>query len=226
MSTRNGGVSGEHFGLNMSYNVGDEPDRVAENRKLFLREMDIEESLVAFPLQEHTATVMDCSLPNKYPHCDGLVTNRSSLYLAVTVADCTPVVLYDTKNNVIAGVHAGWRGTAAKIAVNALKTMSHRYSTIPSDVVAFIGPSAGGCCYEVGEEVAKSFPKECITPLKNKKYLLDVKKTNLLQLLENGLQESHIEVHSDCTIHNKEYHSYRRDGAQSGRMLAIIGLKQ
>jgi len=226
MSARYGGVSGLYFDLNMSFNVGDKEENVKENRRRFFSELGAAENQVAFPMQEHTSNVKICSSAQKFPHCDALITAHENIYLAISVADCSPIVLFDPLKNVIAAVHAGWRGTQQRIAEKAVQIMKDKFHSTPEDIVAFIGPSAGACCYEVGEEVAKLFPQVCIHPKKNGKFHLDVKQANVLQLLENNLQESHIEVHSDCTIHNKNYHSFRRDGKNSGRMLAIVGLKR
>ena len=225
MSTQSGGVSPEKLDLNLSFNVGDSIENVKENRNRFFSTLEISENEVAFPLQQHTNNVFVCSFPGKFSECDALITKQSRLPLAISIADCTPVMLYDPVTKTIAGIHAGWRGTASRIVVNSLKLMKEKFSVQLENVFAFIGPSAGKCCYEVGEEVAEQFPKECVGKKNEKKYLLDVKHANLLQLLENGLLKSHIEVHSDCTIHNDKYHSFRRDGKKSGRMLAVIGLR-
>lgn len=222
MSTR---VAGTDFGFNMSYNVGDDPAIVTGNRKAFFDVLHIDPNTVAYPLQEHTDTVAVCSSPQKFPSCDGLITAEKDIFLAVTIADCTPVLLYDRRQHVVAGIHAGWRGTTQHIVGNALSLMRSSFHSDPKDIVAFIGPSAGLCCYEVGEEVAERFPPSCVRPANDGKFHVDVKKANLLQLIEYGVQESHIEVNSDCSIHNQDYHSHRRDGIKSGRMLAVIGMK-
>lgn len=224
MSTRNGGVSGPALDLNISFRVGDDPENVRENRRRFFEAAGVAASSVVLPGQEHTDVVRYCTGPSVQPSCDGLVTDGTSAVLGVTVADCTPVLLFDPRRRVIAAVHAGWRGTAAGIVRRALDMMAERWRCEPSEVKAFIGPSAGGCCYEVGTDVAARFPAECAVPKDGGKFLLDVKRTNVLQMLASGMQESHIEVHPDCTIHNELYHSYRRDGLVSGRMAAVIGL--
>lgn len=225
MSTRNGGVSGEYFNWNMSFHVGDDEKNVIENRRRLFSALNIKPEQVAFPQQEHTATISICSYPSIFPRCDGLVMQEKNVYLAVSVADCAPVILFDSVKKVIGAVHAGWRGTAQRITEAAVLLMKREFHSRPEDMLAFIGPSAGVCCYEVGEEVAKLFPKDCIHPKKNGKFYLDVKRANVLQLLENNIQEANIEVHSDCTIHNSKYHSFRRDGKNSGRMLAVVGLQ-
>lgn len=213
-------------GLNISFNVGDDPAIVQSNRTAFLTALNINEGRIVFPQQEHTNTVAVCRQPQRIPSCDGTVTAEKDLFLAVTIADCTPVMLYDTRRKVVAGIHAGWKGTARHIVGRAISLMCESHNTDPADIIAFIGPSAGVCCYEVGSDVAATLPSECIIPKSNGKFFADIKKANLLQLIDNGVRESHIEVNSDCTIHNHLYHSHRRDGKRSGRMMAVIGIKQ
>jgi hypothetical protein len=133
-------------------------------------------------------------------------------------------MLYDPHNKIVAAVHAGWRGTSGRIVEKTLLQLHNKFGSKMQDVAAFIGPSAGKCCYEVGEEVAVQFHPDCCTQKADGKFLLDVKKANMLQLLENGVANTNIETNVDCTIHNTAYHSHRRDGISSGRMLAVIGI--
>lgn len=226
MSTASGGISEGTFGLNLSFNVDDNPENVRENRKRFFEALGISESHAAFTRQHHTSNIISVKQPGVNEHCDGLITNQKKIFLVISIADCTPVILFDTKNHVVAGIHAGWRGTAANIVGKSIDRMCSEFGTIPINIAAFIGPSAGKCCYEVGNEVARQFPHECISEKGNGKYLLDIKQSNVMELLENGVLNSNIEVHPDCTIHNRIYHSFRRDGKKSGRMFAVIGIKE
>ncbi len=225
MSTVDGGVSNDKFGLNLSFNVKDSETSVIENRKRLFTSLGIRESQIAFTQQKHTTNIIAVERSGMNENCDALHSNHKNVFLAISIADCTPVMLYDKGSKAAAGIHAGWRGTAGRIVEKTIKEMQRSYGTKIEDILAFIGPSAGKCCYEVGEEVAEQFQKECSIRKENGKYLLDVKQSNVLQLLENGVLNSNIEVHPDCTIHNKKYHSFRRDGIQSGRMFAIIGIK-
>jgi YfiH family protein len=88
---------------------------------------------------------------------DALITRRAGLLLAVKTADCVPVLLADTKGRGIAAVHAGWRGTLARIVQKTLGRMQMEFGTEPEDVIAVLGPAIGRCCYEVGPEVAQAF---------------------------------------------------------------------
>ena len=148
------------------------------------------------------------------------------MFLSVSIADCAPVFLFDAMKKIVACVHAGWRGTEQRILQKTIRTMLQEFGSKPGDVSAFIGPSAGQCCYEVGEDVAQRFDAEFVSR-RNGKFYLDIKKANEEQLRNAGVPGTNIEVHENCTICRTElYHSYRRDGDKSGRMMAIIGLSQ
>lgn len=227
MSTRNGGVSGDHLGLNLSMNVGDKPEHVQENRSRFFTALNIGPEQMAFPLQHHTANVRIADHPGTYEYCDALITTMPNVFLAIAVADCVPIAMYDPVKNVVAAIHAGWRGTASKIVKKTIAKLLVQCESRPSDLRVFIGPSAGKCCYEVGNDVASQFPDAVSEPLENGKYLLDVKEANRLQLVQCGVPERQIEVSPACTISSPEqFHSFRRDRADSGRMMAVIGRRR
>ena len=88
---------------------------------------------------------------------DASITNRPGLLLAIQTADCVPILLVDPKKRAIAAIHAGWRGTLARIAAKTIGKMQMHFGTNPRDLLAAIGPSIGPCCYEVGTEVATQF---------------------------------------------------------------------
>lgn len=223
MSTTEGGVSEGTLGLNLSFNVQDDPGHVRENRRRFFGELGIIESSIAFTKQEHTDIIRHVDVPGPNGTCDALVTSTAGLFLAISIADCTPVMLYDPVTGTIAGIHAGWRGTAAQIVPKTVEFMIATHNVIAKDIVAFIGPSAGVCCYEVGEDVALQFPEGCRTPAQSGKWMLDVRKANALQLIDSGVNSANIETDPSCSIHQPLFHSHRRDGKGSGRMFAVIG---
>ncbi len=226
MSTRQGGISAGKLDLNMSFNVDDTRANVEENRRRFFNALQIPESSVAFPVQCHSNKVLVARKTGRYEACDGLITLQRNVFLAVSVADCVPIFLFDRNTKAIAGVHAGWRGTCSHIVNNAVRLMKKEFAVNATDLVAFIGPSAGKCCYEVGGEVASQFEPKFVEEGKNHKFKLDLKSANYSQLLSEGVPAENIEVHSACTICSSErFHSYRRDGKESGRMLGIIGVR-
>ncbi len=210
--------------MNLSFSVGDDANNVEQNRKLFFRVVNADVSQVAFAKQCHSDVIQPVVRAGTYEACDGFVTTERSLWLAVSVADCVPIFLFDEKNAAVAAIHAGWRGTHKGIVRNGLRVLREEFGSIPADVLAFVGPSAGVCCYEVGEDVAEFFSNGAINRA-NRKVYLNLKEANKRQLVEMGVSEANIEVHPDCTICKPElYHSFRRDGERSGRMLGMIAI--
>ncbi len=223
MSTRRGGVS-ERFGMNLSFRVGDDPLDVEENRRQFFGAVGIDTARLAVAEQVHGDSLGVAVHPGNYPGCDALATRSPDVYLTITVADCLPVLLLDRATLSVANVHAGWRGTKSRIVSKTIGILGSEFGVRPADLVAFLGPSAGVCCYEVGEEVAGGFDTAYIR--RKDKPHLDLKAANKDMLLAGGLLENNIEVSPYCTICNPTlFHSYRRDGNLSGRMIAVIGLK-
>lgn len=225
VSTRAGGVSRPPLGMNTSFKVGDDDAAVRTNRDRFLTAAGIPVGALATAGQVHGSTITVVDAPGHYPDCDGLVTARAGLYLGVSVADCVPVLLVDRNRRVAAAVHSGWRGSREGIAGRCVALMVERFSTDPADIEAYIGPSAGGCCYEVGAEVADHFPAEALERDGSGKYRLDLRTYNRNLLAQCGVPPPRILVSGRCTIHQEEtFHSHRRDRERSGRMLAVIGL--
>jgi YfiH family protein len=228
-STRLGGVSPELFGMNLSSHVGDKQANVDENRRLYLEAIGVpSDAKKVYQNQVHSANVTvvhgDEGIVKEN---DALITSEPNVLLGVTVADCTPILLYDPIAKVIAAVHAGWRGTEQMITLATVRKMIELGSR-PSDIHGFIGASASKEKYEVGFDVATLFEEKYLTPIEKlsdggaPKYLLDVKSANLDQLLYLGIPREQIEVSPLCTISDERLHSYRRDGKRSGRMLAVI----
>ncbi len=132
--------------------------RVNENRQRFFSPLGIPVDALAIPRQVHSANVARVGAAGAVAETDALVTNTPGVYLCVTVADCVPILIHDPEHRAVAAVHAGWRGSAAGILSLALKLMRSAFGTRPGDLRAYVGPAAGGCCYEVGPDVAERFP--------------------------------------------------------------------
>jgi hypothetical protein len=210
--------------MNLSFKVNDEPANVRSNREKFFGGLGISANNQAFPRQCHSASVLNIQTAGEYEACDGLVTAVPDLWLTISVADCVPIMMFDPRNKVVAALHAGWRGTVGQIVRNGIQLMKSELSTKPSDLVVYVGPSAGPCCYEVGQEVAAKFSHDVLRNV-NRSVYLDLRKENKSQLVEAGVPEENIELSSSCTICSPElFHSYRRDKERSGRMMAVIGL--
>ena len=224
MSTRNGGVSGEPLGLNLSFSVGDVKENVEENRSLFFGKIGILPDQLALPQQIHSNIVKHVSSSGTFSQCDGLITGVSDVCLGISVADCAPILILDTKKMLIAAIHAGWRGTVEGVVRNGLQLMMDKLGCRPEDIVAFIGPCADQCCYVVGDEVATKFAPAFVR-VEGKKSYVNLKAANKSQILEMGVAPDNVEVSPHCTIGESNlFHSFRRDGVHSGRMMAVIKL--
>lgn len=226
MSTRRGGVSPNPLGMNTSFTVGDNPLHVNANRKLLCERLGIRTEDVVYQKQVHGTTVKSVREPGTHESCDALYTNTRGIYLTVSVADCLPILIYDAKKNAVAGVHAGWRGSRDKIVVKAVEALMNDFHSSPADLIAYIGPGAGTCCYEVGKDLAGEFDGKYLHANGEKKSHLDLKSVNRDLLMLLGVSSVNIEQSEHCTICNAElFHSHRRDKERSGRMMAVIGMK-
>jgi len=228
-STRHAGVSEQPYDtLNMGFSVGDAPDKVQQNRKIFCHRLSISPENLAFSNQVHDKKVLFATEPGSYDGFDALVTNRKNMFLMISIADCVPVLIYDYKRNAVAAIHAGWRGTSLEIVLQSLKMMQSLFGTVPKDCAAFIGVAIDKENYQVGAEVAAHFSTDFKQPDSSAegKFLLDLRAANAAQLNEFGLTDSQIEVSSFSTyIHHRDFFSHRFSGGKTGRMVAIIGMR-
>lgn len=226
ISTRAGGASAAPYGLNLSFRVGDAESDVRANRELFFGALEIPLDRLAIPTQIHGSVVRYARLPGNYEECDGLVTRERGIYLAVSVADCVPVFLYDPVRQAVAAIHAGWRGSRMGIVLKGIDAMREECGSAPEQLMAVVGQSAGVCCYEIGEDVAREFDAVFVLRNPGKKPHLDLHAHTLDALVRAGLLRERIELATSCTIcHPAEFHSYRRERERSGRMMGVIGLR-
>lgn len=211
--------------------TGDSPETFANNRILLAEKLMIKPDQLVFPRQTHTNCVAEISdIPeNEIKETDALVTNKTGICLCVQTADCVPILLFDPINNVIAAVHAGWRGTVKKIVEIAVQKMVQKYKSSSENIVAAIGPSISADIYEVGnevvEEVKKSIPNAELLLHKNSsgKYHVNLWEANRQILLKNGLSEKHIEILGECSFsQGSKYFSARKEGIDTGRMVSGI----
>ena len=158
---------------------------------------------------------------------DGAITALGGAALGIQTADCVPILIADREARVVAAIHAGWRGTANRIAHNAVKQMSQTYGVAPEGLTAVIGPHNAVCCYEVGEEVvaAVNNPAAILRKPEWSKAHLNQALANKLQLTAAGIPEAQIHVSNLCTECRADlFYSYRRDRERTGRMLSVIGI--
>lgn len=174
--------------------------------------------------QVHSGIIVDIddtAAANEPIEGDAAVTSLPGVMLAVQTADCVPVLIADPNARAVAAVHAGWRGTAARIVEATVRRMVEKFRVDPKDLVAAIGPHISGCCYEVGQEVVEAIGDPHAFQGRN----LNLAEANRTQLLAAGLTEDHIEASSLCTKCRQDlFFSYRREGSAAGRMLSVIGI--
>lgn len=227
-TTREGGVSDGVFrSLNLGLSSGDSPDIVMKNRQILCRAVEIEPNQLVLSNQVHGDSVLIAERGGTYDAYDAHITNQKGVFLAVSVADCTPILIYDATHSVIAAVHAGWRGTAKSVLYKTLLKMHEAFGTEGKDCYAFIGACISGKCYEVGDNVASHFPNAVKQYVEAKgKFLLDLKAANRLQLQAFQIPPARIEVSPHCTYEEHgRFFSFRYEKGRTGRMLALIGLK-
>lgn len=227
-STRLGGVSPVPFqSLNLGLSVNDDQKNVIKNRELFFNGLGIRLQYLAKSHQIHGIDVFVVNEPGNVEGYDAQITNKRGVFLVVSIADCTPILIHDEKKNAVAAIHAGWRGTVKKIVKNTIKKMNENYGTLGKDCKAYIGTCIDFQNFEVGEEVAEYFDNHLkkYDPQKNK-WFVDLKSTNKEQLTEAGVLEENIEVSPYCTfLNNDKFFSHRKEKGKTGRMMAVIGMK-
>jgi YfiH family protein len=198
---------------------------------------------VAMARQVHGRTVVVVrdgeASPSVAPEADAFISSSRDVAVAIRVADCVPLLMADRHRGVVAAVHAGWRGTAARTATAALEALAREFGTRPADIVAAIGPSIGPCCYEVGTELVDAFAaaghqrylidRGFLAPApprgshERPKLRLDVAAANRDQLLLAGVAEEQIHSSGLCTaMHRDVLTSYRAEKEEAGRLAAVI----
>ncbi len=219
------GRKGPYY-FNLSYNVGDDEKTVKENRRAFFGALGIEPENVAYQRQVHSDKIQIINEGGFAGESDAMITTTPKIALAISSADCVPIFMYDKRNNIIAGVHSGWRGTKANILGKTLDLLINKFNTSVDSLFVYIGPSISKENYEVGRDVASQFDEKYLSK-NNEKYYLELRRVCLDVLLDYRVPEANIEIYKGCTFNKKDLlHSYRRDGKVSGRALGLIYIKE
>jgi YfiH family protein len=156
---------------------------------------------------------------------DALITNRNRVGIGVFTADCVPVLICDSVNNVIAAVHSGWKGTQQKITGSLLSKMKNEYGSLPSNIKIYIGPHIKQCCYEVSSGMISQFEEDETN--KSTKISsgdkLNLQQCIINQCISEGILRENIITVEECTCcSNKyEFYSYRKN-KDTGRMFSLI----
>lgn len=234
-------LSGPYADLNLGFHCGDDPERVDGNWRTVLEAEGLAGRTLAMPRMVHGEAMadMDSPLQNGLPsdsgnpgdrsvfrvepeNADALFSRSPGYVLAVTMADCLTALVYDPETGVAAAVHAGWRGTRARILEKSLRFLAETGRIRPETALVAFGPCLRPDSLEVGEDVAALLPAAHVFR-KGGKAHFDMPGCNRMQALRAGIAPGHVRDMGGCTLSEPDrYFSYRRDGRESGRMAAFI----
>ena len=245
-STMRGEGYGNYDGFNITDYCGDNEEHVRECRRWLCEELGIEDKRLIMPRQTHgdKTVAIDTAFLQMGKDAqrellygvDAIMTDLPRICIGVSTADCIPVLLCDSRRGAVAAVHAGWRGTVARIACRTIEEMRSRYGSRANEIKAIIGPGISLDAFEVGDEVYETFrtngfPMEKIAGLyptadSDRKWHIDLWEANRILLTGCGVLPQNIEIAGVCTFksHN-EFFSARRLGINSGRIFNGILIK-
>ncbi len=205
------------------------------NRQMLCQSLSMQYDALVVPQQVHSKNVAYVDQPQPLKDIDGVATDKVNLPLLLHFADCVPIILYSPQQNVLAAVHAGWRGTASRIAVEAVNMLQTRFNCQPSELVAAIGPAIGPCCYPTGADTAEHLRNSVAEEqrleethsylfwVKNGIVHPNLKAINGYQLWRQGIRS--IDISNACTACLSQYfYSHRRTNGQTGRQGFIAAL--
>ena len=246
-STRLGGYSEGSYGeWNINRYCGDNDETIGQNRKALCELLDIDDDKLLMPHQVHLTEIAKIDddffslsaneRQQRLEGIDAIMTNLNNVCIGVSTADCIPILLHDKKNHAVCAIHAGWRGTVSRIAEKAVKSMSDAYGSIPSDIIAQIGPGIQAEDLVVGrpeaghaaelETEAQAGRQAGGRPGHLGEWHIDLPMCNKEQLIAAGIIKDSIHVSDICTFKQHEiFFSARRLGINSGRIYTAILLK-
>jgi polyphenol oxidase len=176
----------------------------------------------ALPKQVHGVTLARAPFAQR-PEADAVWSAEPGVAVGVVTADCVPILVAHRDGRFAAAIHAGWRGSAGRIAARTIRALTRETGARPSDLVAAIGPHIGPCCYEVDLPVMAAIPERSVfRPVRPGHAMLDLFALNRLQLVGAGVPAHAIERVGGCTAcDSARYFSYRRDKV-AGRLLHFV----
>ena len=238
-TTRLGGVSTGHAAsLNLGMNRDPMPENVAKNFSILADALGFSPDKLVLTHQTHSDIVRIVTHRDaagfhhhSYPESDALITNCPGTALCIFTADCTPILLFDPVTGAVGAAHAGWRGTAAKIAAKTALAMVAHFGCRPEDLCAAIGPNIGRCCFETDRDVpdallaAYGAEASPYIAQKGDKFYPDLKAINALALRQIGVQN--IDISDACTAcEHQRFWSHRVTHGLRGSQGAIILCKE
>lgn len=223
---RHGGTSHSPFAsLNISFGVGDDPEKVTTNRNLIKNSLNAD--ILVSGRQVHGSAFHIIDRKPDQDHevagCDAFISNVPGVGLMVQQADCQAIMLHDPRQKIVANIHNGWRGSVANTIAATISAMEKHFDCNPADLLAAVSPSLGPCCAEFvnfKEELPEMFHAFQPKPL-----YFDFWAISRMQLLETGVRQENIRCAALCTVCDPNWFSYRRE-KQTGRFCSVIGLKK
>jgi YfiH family protein len=233
-TTRRGGESqGSYASLNLSLHTGDDPERVRGNWRSLLESQELAEKSLAIPRLCHGAEIREIQAPDPdsppplacSPEATDAVFARVARFvLAVTLGDCQAALIADPETRCVAAVHAGWRGSRDGILGKTLRLLFASGYCRPESTRVALGPCLSVSALEVSADTAATLPADHVQSREGR-FHFDLRSCNRAQALEAGAEAGHITEVGGCTrTDSGDFFSYRRDGAASGRMAAVIAL--
>jgi YfiH family protein len=236
--TRLGGVSeGPLFSLNTGFLVGDREEDVHRNLTLIGDAFAMSAERLVLMGQVHGDLIFildgDGPPPGFIPKCDGLITDRPGVALGIRTADCVPLLFVDPVRRVIGVAHAGWRGTALRIASKMVDLFEKRFSSRVEDILIAVGPAIGVCCYQVDAPVYAAFASrpgldDFLYPCPEEgRWMLDLASANRFELMEQGAPTGNILSAGRCTACRPDiFFSHRASHGCTGRQINFIMLRE
>ena len=231
-TTKDSGKSvAPYSSLNLAFHVGDNINAVEENHILLAKELDYKKESLIHMKQVHSNRVHYVTKNDNFSNpkeCDALITNIKNIPLMVMVADCSPILFFDIKKEIIGVAHSGRAGTFNNIIKSITHSFIEDFNSKVVDIKVTIGASIGVCCYEVGAEIyeeAKELNLLYAIETREKSYYLNISKILKKQLLKLGFKEQNIEISKECSsCLSQKYFSYRAEGI-TGRFAGVISLR-
>ena len=227
---RRGGASrGPFAGLNLSHRVGDAPETVRENwRRVSDETGGVRPARMQQVHGDRVVTIDDADVDAG--EADAKVTRASATAVGILTADCVPILVVAPRNHVVAAVHAGWRGTLAGVAQRAVQHVEQAFGAPATELRVALGPSIGGCCYEVDRDIADALERrwgrmpDAVRRDAGSKAMIDLRRANAAILEGTGVCGKHIVSIGRCTrCAASEYFSHRAATGPTGRQWSFIG---
>jgi len=217
--------NGEIPGLNCGLNTTASNRETERNRKKCFSMIGLDFNQVALAHQVHGNQVKIVNRGGIYPATDAFVTDQPGLALTIQVADCAALLIADPGSEVVAAVHAGWRGAMNGIVERTVQTMERQGASV-DQMLAWISPCISQRYFEVGEEVAEQFPPKFVSRDFGPKPHVDLRGAVRHELMGCGVTASRIQTDNGCTFQEEKlYYSWRRDRDTAGRMLALVRIQ-